>query len=911
MKRYFIILLVLFLFVSCNHNVNKYDEPQNQNGNSENPNPGNESPQEYEQIEKSGELLFYNNSEWYDEYWYEFYPRAEYDYIISISDKTNSACTGTVSFTITSGDEQNTYYNSRENNNKNEFQLKNVQGKILIHVFPKENNSSSIGTYKLNIKYKEPTPSYLGVCKHAGHYDIKLKPDVDLSVGVIVNNPFYVEKYDGSTENIHMHYSFQLAEDSRYMCVRLESADRFGFLQSGDLNVFFTYQDYDDFDDYNLFDSSYSLSKTFHVKPKSQNDNPLSIQLDENVTVPAGAIKNILIKYNDDYLNSLLTNTNIYSFDSDDYKADTSREYAYITSEGTNIYLHCVNPGKICITASYNSSYVTCAIINIIPENGCYIKSSTTEFNPLSSAKFSLMEGDEDVSNYALWTFYGYKSKVDFDTSTQTAFFKGADTFFEIFAYYQGVSYVFRSTTEDPVSYDFDLDSDLPFEDLLIGNTQESYTINISGAYDYDKIDNIRKCLAKCEKPFSVNMTNVTGLAKLSGRNSGGLFYNCDNLSQISLPSTITEYGDYAFYKCSWLKSVEPPAQITKIGDSVFAECPSLTNVVFGSTLTEIGKETFKDCTSLISVRIDSTNIDTIKESMFFNCIKLNDLTLPDSIKKVKGSGFFNCTSLTSSSFIKKLDWIESNAFCGCSSFTSVEFSSNLKSIPEYAFDQCHNLGGSITIPASVYEIGFRAFRGCKYLTDFYFNDIYNWQKKTHYLSDLTLLPSGDLKMHIYNHIDEEEWDINYFSEYVYYNYVSTGEQCDYFKLWPTGDHHVYYVSEGDNYEYAYGQFNAEANKTYRIFFKDYDGCGNNPDYCNIGIEVYNSKNEYFTSFGGDAWAYSSPVSITLDEPDTLYIKVTIWQTYIREPSFLGGSITGGIYELIVVDHKTVVYSMM
>jgi len=58
-------------------------------------------------------------------------------------------------------------------------------------------------------------------------------------------------------------------------------------------------------------------------------------------------------------------------------------------------------------------------------------------------------------------------------------------------------------------------------------------------------------------------------------------FYQCSQLSEISLPSSVTELGDYAFAECSSLSYLELPTTVTTFGNDVFLGDSSLTLGVY------------------------------------------------------------------------------------------------------------------------------------------------------------------------------------------------------------------------------------------------------------------------------------------------------------------------------------------
>lgn len=63
--------------------------------------------------------------------------------------------------------------------------------------------------------------------------------------------------------------------------------------------------------------------------------------------------------------------------------------------------------------------------------------------------------------------------------------------------------------------------------------------------------------------PSEVNGRKVTVI-------NGNAFYNCDNITSVTIPDGVTEIGSKAFSGCSGLKSIELPDSATNIGDVAF-----------------------------------------------------------------------------------------------------------------------------------------------------------------------------------------------------------------------------------------------------------------------------------------------------------------------------------------------------
>ena len=219
-----------------------------------------------------------------------------------------------------------------------------------------------------------------------------------------------------------------------------------------------------------------------------------------------------------------------------------------------------------------------------------------------------------------------------------------------------------------------------------------------------------------------------------------GAFYNCNMLTNITIPDNVTSIGSSAFYNCGSLTSITIPDSVTSIGDSAFSECSSLTSVTFGenSKLESIGDRAFEDCSSLTSITIPDSvtsigeyafrgcrsltsitipdNVTSIDSYAFYNCSSLISITIPNSVTSIGSSAFYNCSKLSSITIPDSVKSIGSSAFYNCSKLSSITIGDSVKSIGSYAFYNCRSLT-SITIPGSVTRIGSYAFENCSSLT--------------------------------------------------------------------------------------------------------------------------------------------------------------------------------------------------
>ena len=104
-------------------------------------------------------------------------------------------------------------------------------------------------------------------------------------------------------------------------------------------------------------------------------------------------------------------------------------------------------------------------------------------------------------------------------------------------------------------------------------------------------------------------------------------FYDCDLLTEIVLPETVTSIGMGAFQDCSALKSVNIPAGITEIRDFTFLECSALESISIPESVTVIGRSAFRGCASITSVVLPEALTD-MGDAAFYECAKLESATV-------------------------------------------------------------------------------------------------------------------------------------------------------------------------------------------------------------------------------------------------------------------------------------------
>ena len=198
----------------------------------------------------------------------------------------------------------------------------------------------------------------------------------------------------------------------------------------------------------------------------------------------------------------------------------------------------------------------------------------------------------------------------------------------------------------------------------------------------------------------------------ITGINS---FFECINLTSVTIPDSVTSIGPEAFAKCESLTSIKLPDSVTSIGDKVFLGCTALTSITIPKSVTSIGTGAFFDCTALTSATLGNS-VTSIGTGAFLDCTALTSVTLGNSVTSIGTGAFGRCKSLTSIKIPDGVTSIGNEVFSECTALTSVTLGNCVTSIGMRAFEKCESLT-SIKIPDSVTSIGNEVFSECTALT--------------------------------------------------------------------------------------------------------------------------------------------------------------------------------------------------
>ena len=211
-------------------------------------------------------------------------------------------------------------------------------------------------------------------------------------------------------------------------------------------------------------------------------------------------------------------------------------------------------------------------------------------------------------------------------------------------------------------------------------------------------------------------------------------FRGCTGLTSITIPSSVTSIGISAFSYCTSLTSIKVetgntkydsrdncnaiietasntlvagckatsiPSSVTNIGNFAFYGCKGLTSITIPSSVTSIGIGAFAGCEGLTSIEVEAGNtqydsreacnaiIETESNTLIAGCM---NSTIPNSVTSIEEYAFEDCKSLTSITIPNSVTSIGREAFWGCSGLTSVTIGNSVTSIGISAFEYCTGL---------------------------------------------------------------------------------------------------------------------------------------------------------------------------------------------------------------------------
>lgn len=242
-------------------------------------------------------------------------------------------------------------------------------------------------------------------------------------------------------------------------------------------------------------------------------------------------------------------------------------------------------------------------------------------------------------------------------------------------------------------------------------------------------------------------------------------FYNCDALTEISLPNSLTTVTEFAFYFCKSLPAVTIPAGVTSIGRYAFQYCEGLSFIRFLGSVPQIDSSAFygvtatagypgndsswtadmlqkyggkltwvadtesyiasgscgSDCTWALDWNgtLTVSGVGAMPDyyssaSRPWNAYKgmIFSVRVEDGVTRVGSLAFYECANLTEVVLEEPVASVGGSAFARCTALRRVELPDSLAQLDNVAFSRCTSLE-SIRLPKGLTTLNGEAFSGC------------------------------------------------------------------------------------------------------------------------------------------------------------------------------------------------------
>ena len=108
-------------------------------------------------------------------------------------------------------------------------------------------------------------------------------------------------------------------------------------------------------------------------------------------------------------------------------------------------------------------------------------------------------------------------------------------------------------------------------------------------------------------------------------------FGDCQGLTSVNIPNSVTNIGPSAFTQCYELTSVTIPNSVTTIGYYAFSGCPELATVVIGNGITNVEKGAFYGCSHMTDMYCYAEKVPELGDEVFEFWINSATLHVPES----------------------------------------------------------------------------------------------------------------------------------------------------------------------------------------------------------------------------------------------------------------------------------------
>ncbi len=191
-------------------------------------------------------------------------------------------------------------------------------------------------------------------------------------------------------------------------------------------------------------------------------------------------------------------------------------------------------------------------------------------------------------------------------------------------------------------------------------------------------------------------------------------YYRSSQLRALRLPDGIEEVGQFSFARSS-LSRLNVPEGVTDIAYGAFYHCDYLEKVTLPETLMNVEPKAFGH-TAWVENFLGgaSGEGDFLIEGGVLVAYRGNgeSVAVPDGVRVIAAEAFAGHGEIASLTLPDSLQVIGEAAFEDCSALADIQFGAGVKKIKDRAFKGTRAAGKSVSLPASVEELGLQAFGG-------------------------------------------------------------------------------------------------------------------------------------------------------------------------------------------------------
>ena len=139
---------------------------------------------------------------------------------------------------------------------------------------------------------------------------------------------------------------------------------------------------------------------------------------------------------------------------------------------------------------------------------------------------------------------------------------------------------------------------------------------------------------------YNPNITEITIPSNITEMELGS-FYGNQRLTKVTINANVTELPEWGFAFNKRLESVIFPESLTKVGVKTFELCQSLKEVSLPEAVETIEEGAFRECSALEIIRMGSA-VNSIGESAFGTCLKVNEIHIAATVPPTACSNSFS-----------------------------------------------------------------------------------------------------------------------------------------------------------------------------------------------------------------------------------------------------------------------------